>query len=50
MLSNSLVKLVTLRNAVGNLYATGTFKKGVFEGDYDYVSASDHGRWGLEKD
>ena len=41
---------VTLRNAAGNLYATGIFKKGVFEGDYDYVSASDHGRWGLRKD
>jgi S1-C subfamily serine protease len=41
---------VTLRNAAGNLYTTGIFKKGVFEGDYDYVSASDHGRWGLKKD
>jgi S1-C subfamily serine protease len=41
---------VTLKNSSGNLYATGIFKKGVFEGDYDYVSASDHGRWGLKKD
>jgi len=41
---------VTLKNAAGDLYATGIFKKGVFEGDYDYVPASDHGRWGLKKD
>ncbi len=41
---------VTLKTAAGDLYATGIFKKGVFEGDYDYVPASDHGRWGLKKD
>ena len=41
---------VTLRTAAGNLYTTGIFKKGAFEGDYDYVPASDHGRWGLKKD
>jgi S1-C subfamily serine protease len=41
---------VTLKTASGNLYANGIFKKGAFEGDYDYVSASDHGRWGLKKD
>jgi S1-C subfamily serine protease len=41
---------VTLKSASGNLYATGIFKKGAFEGDYDYTPASDHGRWGLKKD
>ena len=41
---------VTLKNASGDLYATGIFKKGAFEGDYDFVPASDHGRWGMKKD
>ena len=41
---------VKFRNANGDLYATGIFKNGAFEGDYDYVPASDHGRWGLKKD
>jgi hypothetical protein len=41
---------VTFKHASGNLYATGIFKKGVFEGDYDFPPASDHGRWGLKKD
>jgi hypothetical protein len=41
---------VKFRTAAGDLYATGIFKNGMFEGDYDYVPASDHGRWGLKKD
>lgn len=41
---------VKFKTAAGDLYATGIFKNGIFEGDYDYVPASDHGRWGLKKD
>jgi S1-C subfamily serine protease len=36
---------VTLRTAAGNLYATGIFKKGAFEGDYDYAPA--FGSWSV---
>jgi hypothetical protein len=41
---------VSFRATSGNLFATGIFKNGTFEGDYDFVPASDHGRWGLKKD
>lgn len=36
---------VTFKTAAGNLYATGIFKNGVFEGDYDYVPAA--GSWAV---
>lgn len=40
----------TLEDASGNLYAKGIFKNRAFEGDYDWVPNSDHGKWVLKKD